>query len=150
MLISEAHLPTPRPKMEGCSGAAAFALSPPGENELEKVLPFGGQTLSGFSDAYALPYVRKDHDLIESLAFVVIQDATPHPRRPPNEITSIILSTTNLSQMVMSEMKRYGLAFKAFASVLGVNAATFSLGLREPRHWFDNNFSQVSHLSVSF
>ena len=43
----------------------------------------------------------------------------------------------------MSEMKRYGLAIKSFSSALGMNPATFSLALREPRHWFDTNLVQV-------
>ena len=39
-------------------------------------------------------------------------------------------------------MKRYGLALKSFAQILEINPASFSLALREPRHWFDANLIQ--------
>lgn len=59
---------------------------------------------------------------------------------------STVLNTTKLTNMVMSEMKRYGLAIKAFSSALGMNPATFSLALREPRHWLDSNLVQVNYI----
>ena len=117
--------------------------APPDQAELYQCLPCGSQILSSFDQTLCLPYVRKDHDLIDILSVCVIKDASNHPRKPPNEMMSTILNTTKLTNMVMSEMKRYGLAIKSFSSALGMNPATFSLALREPRHWFDTNLVQV-------
>ena len=117
--------------------------APPDQEELSYCLPCGSQVLSSFDQNMCLPYIPKDHDLIEVLSVCVIKDASNHPRKPPNEIMSTVLNTSKLTNMVMSEMKRYGLAIKAFSSALGMNPATFSLALREPRHWFDTNLVQV-------
>ena len=112
-------------------------------------LPSAGLTLSAFDQNYLLPYVRKDHDLVEYLAFVVMKDASSHMKRPLNEVMSTILSTQKLTQVVSMEMKRLGISIKFFAQVLEMNAATFSLSLREPRHWFDANLVQVSKSEYS-
>ena len=69
----------------------------------------------------------------------MLKDVTEHPKKPTHELMSTILGTQKLSETVMGEMKRYGIAIKSFANALGMNAATFSLSLREPRHWFDAN-----------
>jgi hypothetical protein len=118
-----------------------MALQPPNQEELVLCLPCGGQCLSGLEAT--LPYTRKNHDLIENLALMVIKDANPHPKRPPNEIMSTILSTATLTNVVMSEIRNYGISMKSLANALEMNAATFSLCLREPRHWFDANQTQV-------
>ena len=115
-------------------------LSP---EDLMQCLPSAGLTLSAFDQSYPLPFVRKDHDLVEYLAFVVMKDASSHMKRPVNEVMSTILSTQKLTQVVSMEMKRLGISIKYFAQVLEMNAATFSLSLREPRHWFDANLVQV-------
>ena len=111
--------------------------------ELIQCLPCAGQSLSAFNDSLALPYVRKDHDLIDHLALIVMKDVSDHPKKPANEGMSTILKTTTLAQLVMCEIKRFGFSFKNFSEALEVNAATFSLSLREPRHWFDANMAQV-------
>ena len=115
-------------------------LSP---EDLMQCLPSAGLTLSAFEQNYLLPYVRKDHDMVEYLALVVMKDASNHMKRPLNEVMSTILSTQKLTQVVSMEMKRLGISIKFFAQVLEMNAATFSLSLREPRHWFDANLVQV-------
>ena len=115
-------------------------LSP---EDLMQCLPSAGLTLSALDQSYLLPYVRKDHDLVDYLAFVVMKDASSHMKRPLNEVMSTILSTQKLTQVAHMEMKRLGISIKFFAQVLEMNAATFSLSLREPRHWFDANLVQV-------
>ena len=35
--------------------------------------------------------------------------------------------------------KTHSISMKSFAGALNTNAATFSLSLREPRHWFDSS-----------
>lgn len=116
------------------------ALTP---EELLQVLPCAAcQTLSSFDDSLCLPYVRKDHDLAEILSHTVVKDVSNHPKRPANELISTVLNTVNLTQCVMNEMKNYGVAMKAFSIALNMNSASFSLALREPRHWFDTNFAQ--------
>ena len=77
-----------------------------------------------------------------------MKDASEHPKRPVDELMSTILSTSTLTQMVISEMKKFGISIKNFAQVLEMNPATFSLSLREPRHWFDANIAQVKFLFV--
>ena len=74
---------------------------------------------------------------------IVIKDVSNHPKKPANEDMSTILNTSALAQLVMCEIKRFGFSFKNFSEALEVNAATFSLSLREPRHWFDANMAQV-------
>jgi hypothetical protein len=36
-------------------------------------------------------------------------------------------------------LQNHNISMKAFAGALTTNAATFSLSLREPRHWFDTS-----------
>ena len=125
------------------NGSLAASLPSLSEETLEKCLSLGSKSLSGFDGSICLPYVRTDHDLVEILNMSVVNDNSQHPRRPSNEITSTILNTNCLANMVFSEMKRYGVAIKTFSNALGMNSASFSLALREPRHWFDANLVQV-------
>ena len=134
---------SPKPIIQDSNSTNSNFLTAPDQEELFLCLPCGSQSLSAFDQSLCLPYVRKDHDLIEILSVCVMKDASNHPRKPPNEMMSTILNTTKLTNMVQSEMKRYGLAIKSFSSALEMNPATFSLGLREPRHWFDSNLVQV-------
>ena len=110
--------------------------------EINQCMPHGSQRISGLEQAN-LPFVKKDHDLAEILTLSVIKDVSGHPKKPLNEAIATILCTGKLANMVLSEMKRYGLAMKAFSNALGMNSASFSLALREPRHWFDTNLVQV-------
>lgn len=100
-------------------------------------LPFAGEQLSGLSNA-TLPFTSDDHDLVNVLSLVVLKE-TAHPKRDTSELVSTILSTQLLTQITMVEMKNHGISMKAFASALNTNPATFSLSLREPRHWFDTS-----------
>jgi hypothetical protein len=45
------------------------------------------------------------------------------------------------SQNVADSFQTHGISMKSFAAALSSNAATFSLSLREPRHWFDTSVS---------
>merc|ERR1712045_548050 len=61
------------------NAGCALDLQP---EELIQCLPCAGQSLSAFNDSLVLPYVRKDHDLIEHLAMIVIKDVSNHPKKP--------------------------------------------------------------------
>ena len=78
--------------------------APPEQDELYQCLPCGSQILSSFDQTLCLPYVRKDHDLIDVLSVCVMKDASNHPRKPPNEMMSTILNTAKLTNMVTSEI----------------------------------------------
>lgn len=54
--------------------------APPDQEELGQCLPCGSQILSSFDQSLCLPYIRKDHDLIDVLSVCVIKDASNHPR----------------------------------------------------------------------
>ncbi len=120
-------------------------LQPLTEIELQRCLPFGGQCLSGF-DSGVLPHIPKDHDLVEALQRIVVKDVSPHPKKPATEMMSTILNTSYLTQVVFNEMKKFCISMKTLSTALEMNPATFSLGLREPRHWFDANHTQVRKL----
>ena len=113
------------------------------QEELTLCIPCGScQTLSAFDPKLCLPYVEKDHDLADILLLTVIKDASHHPKKPESELMSTILNTYKLSAISLGEMKKYSVSLKSFAAALGMNAASFSLSLREPRHWFDTNSVQ--------
>jgi hypothetical protein len=54
--------------------------APPDQVELSQCLPCGSQILSSFDQSLCLPYIRKDHDLIDVLSVCVMKDASNHPR----------------------------------------------------------------------
>jgi hypothetical protein len=47
-------------------------------------------------------------------------------------------------------LQTHSISMKAFAAALNTNAATFSLSLREPRHWFDSSVTVRCRCHKSF
>ena len=77
----------------------------------------------------------------EQLSVAVIKNVSDM-RRDKIEELATILNTKTIAQSVLLEMKQYNIPMKCFSSVLNINSATFSLALRDPRHWFDANEGQ--------
>ena len=77
----------------------------------------------------------------DQLSMAVIKNVSDL-KNGQNEELATILNTKTIAHSVLLEMKQYNIPMKCFSSVLNINSATFSLALRDPRHWFDANEGQ--------